>query len=83
MIDADGNIDLSDKYGGKVKIAGLTLPDADAVLTKHVREFAIRGVIKLSRSTAAATPELEQRVRQLEKEVKELRAAVQELRDKK
>jgi RNA polymerase sigma factor (sigma-70 family) len=81
-VDADGNIDLGEMYAGKVKVAGLTLPEADAAVTKKLRVNTVRGTAKLSRFVPAKPLELEQRVRQLEKEVKELRREVEELRIK-
>jgi hypothetical protein len=82
VVDADGNLDLGEMYDGKVKVAGLTLPEADAAVTKKLRVNTVRGTAKLSRFVPAKPLELEQRVRQLEREVKDLRREVEELRNK-
>jgi RNA polymerase sigma factor (sigma-70 family) len=82
-VDADGKIDLGVRYGEKIKIDGLTLPEAEAAIRAQVRLYARFGEVKLSRFTPAGPVELEQRVRQLEKEVKELQAVIKELRDQK
>jgi RNA polymerase sigma factor (sigma-70 family) len=81
-IDADGNISLGAPYGGRVKIDGLALADAEAAIRAQVRMYARRGEVRLIRFTPAGQTELEQRVRRLEKEVKELRGLVDELRNK-
>jgi len=80
-IEKTGKIALGPAYGGSVEIGGLTIEQAEAVLTKHIRQFAFRAEITLVRHTSDAN-QLEARVRKLEAEVQKLRDAVEALQKK-
>jgi len=81
-VEPSGKIALGPRYGGRVKIGGQTLEDAEQVITKHARQYAKNCEVTLVRFTPAGSVALEERVKQLEKQVKELRALVEELRNK-
>ena len=79
-IEMSGEINLGPTYGGRVKIDGLTLKEAEAVLNKQIQMYAKKGFVALTRYTEPKSEALEARVRQLEKEVKELQGVVEKLR---
>ena len=81
-VEPSGKIALGPSYGGRVKIDGLTLEEAEVVLTSQLRKYAKLAEVTVTRPLPAAGA-LEARVRLLEREVQELRAAVEELRKKK
>ncbi len=81
-VEASGKIALGPRYGGRVKIDGLTLEEAEAVIQKQVRQYAKVATITLVRYVPLPDSH-ETRIRVLEQEVKELRAVVEELRKKK
>lgn len=80
-VEPSGKVALGPVYGGRVKIDGLTLEEAEVVVQKHIRQYAIRAQITITRYIPPP-PTLDERVQRLEKEVKELRAQVEELRAK-
>jgi len=80
-VETSGKINLGPHYGGRVKIDGMTLEGAEAVLNKQIQMYATKGVVSLTRYIAPQA-DLETRVRLLEKEVKELRQVVEMLRQK-
>ena len=83
VVEPSGKIALDPRYGGRVRIDGLTLEEAEVIITAQVRLFAKNGQVTLIRYVAPEAGALEVRVQRLEKEVKELRALVDELRAKK
>ncbi|QJW92917.1 sigma-70 family RNA polymerase sigma factor [Frigoriglobus tundricola] len=81
-VEMSGKINLGPRYGGRVKIDGMTLEEAEGVLNKQIQMYAKVGVVSLTRYIEPPDT-LEARVRQLEKEVKELRETVEGLNRKK
>jgi RNA polymerase sigma factor (sigma-70 family) len=85
VVERGGTVALGPRYGGRVKVEGLTLDQAEAALQKQARAYAKR--VEVTVTFAAITSEqeskLERRVQQLEQEVLELRAAIRELQKRK
>lgn len=81
-VEPSGKVALGPAYGGRVKIDGLTLEEAEEAVQKHIRQWAIKAVVSITRYTPPPVLTLDERVQKLEKEVKELRALVEELRNK-
>jgi RNA polymerase sigma factor (sigma-70 family) len=79
VVEPSGKIPLGPNYGGRVKIGGLPLEEAEAVIQTHIRQYASKAFITLVRH-APPEGELDARVQRLEREVKDLRALVEELR---
>lgn len=79
-VEPSGKIALSPRYGGRLKIGGLTLEDAEQEITKQVRLYAPKCFITLVRPTSADSAVLEQRVKKLEEQVKQLQEIVDKLR---
>jgi hypothetical protein len=76
----EDGIDLGPQYGGRVKVAGLTLPEAHKAIEKQLQKYAkVAAVESVSRFTPVPTPE--ERIQQLEKEVKTLREEMAKLRE--
>jgi hypothetical protein len=81
LVERGGTVTLGPTYGGRVKVEGLTIEEAEATLQKHMRLYAKKVEVTASFSITMTELEskLERRVQQLEQEVLELRAAIREL----
>jgi RNA polymerase sigma factor (sigma-70 family) len=79
-VEAAGTLAIGPTYGGRVKVEGLTLEEAEKALQAHVRNYARKAEVMLRRADPLG---LEARVRLLELEVKELKEVIAELRKKK
>lgn len=87
-VEPSGKVALPPAYGGRVKLDGLTLEEAEAVARKQIRQFLKDGEVQIVRLPLLGVPGredagLEARVRALEAEVKELRKEIDTLRSKK
>ncbi len=81
-VEAGGTLPVGLKYGGRVKLDGLTLEEAEKAVQAHLLIYLRKAEVLLRRHTPADAVGLEIRVRQLEQEVKDLKAAIEELRKK-
>src|SRR5262245_54648073 len=56
FVEPDGTINLGTEYGGTVRVAGLTLPEAKAAIEKHLKAFGLKNpevTVALSQSRAS------------------------------
>src|SRR5262245_64746097 len=56
FVEPDGTINLGTEYGGTVRVAGLTLPEAKAAIEKHLKAFGLKNpevTVGLSQSRAS------------------------------
>ena len=83
VIEPGGKIALGPEYGGRVKVEGLTLEEAEAAIQKHLCQFLKSPTVTVTRYIPVPGERLERRVEALEKEVNDLRAEVEALRKKK
>ncbi len=79
VVESGGTVVLGPTYGGRIKIDGLTVEQAEEAIQKQIRNFATRAVVIISRVPDEPVEKLERRVQLLEQEVLELRAAIREL----
>jgi polysaccharide biosynthesis/export protein len=56
FVEPDGTVNLGTEYGGTVRVAGLTLPEAKAAIEKHLKAFGLKNpevTVALSQSRAS------------------------------
>jgi hypothetical protein len=85
IVEPDGRVPLGSTYGGRVKVDGRTLDEAEQVLRAHLRKFALGAEVSVAREIPPADDrvrKLEDRVQRLEQEVLELRAVIRALPNK-
>jgi RNA polymerase sigma factor (sigma-70 family) len=77
-VEPSGKVAIGAEYGGRVKIDGLTLEEAEAAIVKHLKQFAKDPVVTV---TLPDVPD-DVRLRELELRVKQLELRVEELAKK-
>ncbi len=82
IVEPDGRVPLGPTYGGRVKLDGRTVDEAEQVLRDHLRKFVKEAEVSVAREIPPADDrvrKLEDRVQRLEQEVLELRAVIRAL----
>ena len=77
-VEPGGEIVLGPVYGGRVKVEGRTLEEAEKLLRTHLLQYLRKVEVSVARYTV---PTADERLLSLEREVKALRAEVKELRE--